>query len=144
MENHTSKKWHEKTTYIIICLILFFPVGLYFMWKNNIWSKKARWIISIFFLLAIVSSSDDKNSSTTSSSSNENVQQCEQYKSKSAVESRVSSLGHMQTSIQLNSSSGCRYQWLVQFITSTGGSGFCAMTTDGSSGTVEIVDVTCN
>ena len=67
MENHTSKKWHEKTTYIIICLILFFPVGLYFMWKNNIWSKKARWIISIFFLLAVIFNSQDVENNEISS-----------------------------------------------------------------------------
>ena len=67
MENQTSKKWHEKTTYIIICLILFFPVGLYFMWKNNIWSKKARWIISIFFLLAVIFNSEYVESNESSS-----------------------------------------------------------------------------
>ena len=56
----------------------------------------------------------------------------------------ISSLGYTQLSIQLNSSSGCRYQWLVQIINRTGGLGYCAITTDGSSGTVQIVDVTCN
>jgi len=76
--------------------------------------------------------------------SNEKAQQCEQYQSKKAVETRISSLGHIQTSIQLNSSSGCRHQWLVQFITNSGGSGYCAITTDGSGGTVEIVEVGCN
>ena len=37
------------------------------MWKNNIWSKKARWIISIFFLLAVVSNSEDVESNSSSS-----------------------------------------------------------------------------
>ena len=67
MKTKTSLKWHEKTINIIIFLILFFPIGLYFMWKNNIWSIKIRWMISIFFLLAVVSSSDDVKSNGNSS-----------------------------------------------------------------------------
>tara|TARA_R110002167_G_scaffold191391_2_gene393836 strand:- start:398 stop:1048 length:651 start_codon:yes stop_codon:yes gene_type:complete len=70
--------------------------------------------------------------------------QCESWRSKKAVEERVRSLGNRQLSIQRNSSDGCRHQWLVQFINKYGSSSYCAFTTDGSSGVVEIVDVTCN
>lgn len=69
---------------------------------------------------------------------------CDQWSSKNAVENRIENLGYVQLSIQLNSTSGCRYQWLVQFISDAGQSGYCAITTDGSSGIVEIVNVTCN
>ena len=74
----------------------------------------------------------------------ESTVKCSQWDSKNAVENRIESLGHTQISIQLNSAVDCRYQWLVQFISSYGTSEWCAMTTDGSSGFVEIVNVTCN
>ena len=75
----------------------------------------------------------------------ENINQiCDQWSSKNAVENRIENLGYVQLSIQLNSTSGCRYQWLVQFISDAGQSGYCAISTDGSSGIVEIVNVTCN
>lgn len=71
---------------------------------------------------------------------------CRQWNSKTAVENRIESLGYRLLSIRLNSSaeSECRYQWIVQVISDQGHPGWCAMTTDGSSGTVEIVNVTCN
>ena len=53
MENNNELKWHQKPKNIIIALILFLPVGIYFMWKNKIWSKKTRWIVSGIFLIAI-------------------------------------------------------------------------------------------
>lgn len=74
----------------------------------------------------------------------ESTVKCSQWDSQIAVENRIKSLGHRQISIQLNSAVDCRYQWLVQFISSYGTSEWCAMTTDGSSGFVEIVNVTCN
>jgi hypothetical protein len=46
MENQIELKWHQKPKLIIILLIFFFPVGLYFMWKNNLWTKKTRWIVT--------------------------------------------------------------------------------------------------
>lgn len=68
---------------------------------------------------------------------------CTQWDSKNAVEERIESLGYLQLSINLNDNVDCRYQWLVQIISDNGESGYCAITTDGSSGVVEIVDVTC-
>ena len=46
MENQTELKWFQKPTGIIILLIVFFPVGLFLMWKNEMWSKKTRWIVT--------------------------------------------------------------------------------------------------
>jgi hypothetical protein len=46
MENQTELKWYQKPTGIIILLIVFFPVGLFLMWKNEMWSKKTRWIVT--------------------------------------------------------------------------------------------------
>ncbi len=46
MENTNKIKWHKKPLNIIIALFIFFPVGIYFMWKNQIWTKKVRWVIT--------------------------------------------------------------------------------------------------
>ena len=58
-------KIYEKTWFIIVMLIVFFPVGLFFMWKYSNWNKVVKIIISVIFgLMLIVSmfdgSSDDK------------------------------------------------------------------------------------
>ncbi|MCL2071479.1 MAG: hypothetical protein FWH07_04495 [Oscillospiraceae bacterium] len=35
----------------VIWLILFFPVGLYLMWKRTPWNKTLKWVITAFFVL---------------------------------------------------------------------------------------------
>lgn len=52
MEN--QQKWHQKPVTAVLFLIFFFPVGLYLMWKNNLWSKTTRVIVSVFFGLLVV------------------------------------------------------------------------------------------
>lgn len=101
-------------------------------------------ILTIASFLFIAFGSDDDNGSSSSSSDTEINAKCTQWDSKNAVEERIESLGYTQISINLNDNVDCSYQWLVQFISDNGVSGYCAMTTDGSSGIVEIVDVTCN
>lgn len=100
----------------------------------------------------------EKNNDKTINSINQRIEElkskipervnpvCDQWSSKSTVENRIENLGYRLLSIRLNSSaeSECRYQWLVQVISDQGHPGWCAMTTDGSNGTVEIVNVTCN
>jgi succinate dehydrogenase hydrophobic anchor subunit len=49
MDNKTEKKWYQKPTAVVLLLIFFFPVGLYLMWKHEVWSKTARWTISAVF-----------------------------------------------------------------------------------------------
>lgn len=70
MENQTEKKWYQKPTAVVLLLIFFFPVGLYLMWKHEVWSKTARWIISAVFALAVIANAGEDNSSTSSISSN--------------------------------------------------------------------------
>ena len=113
-------------------------------WKDLSRKQKIFGVVLLCFIIISLGINDSGNSSTTPSSSNKIIEKCGRFSSQSAVEDRIDELGHNQLSIQLNSSSGCRYQWLVQFVTSYGSSGYCAMTTDGSSGSVEIVDETCN
>jgi len=49
-------KWYQKQTGIILLLLIFFPVGLFFMWKNGLWSAKARWIITAIFPILLLNS----------------------------------------------------------------------------------------
>ena len=145
MDNKTEKKWYQKPTAVVLLLIFFFPVGLYLLWKHEVWSKTARWIISGVLALAVIANAGKDDSTTSIPNSNSSTDaDCTQWASKDAVEERIKSLGYMQLSINLNDNVDCRYQWLVQFISDNGVSGYCAMTTDGSSGIVKIVDVTCN
>lgn len=46
-----TKKWYQKTWFIITMLICFFPVGLYLMWKYSNWKKIIKVIITATFIL---------------------------------------------------------------------------------------------
>ncbi len=102
--------------------------------------KRTTIIGAILFSITVMTRCE--HSTTASDAKSE--RKCTQWDSKNAVEERIESLGHTQVSINLNDQADCRYQWLVQFISRNGASEWCAITTDGSSGVVEIVDVTCN
>lgn len=49
-----NKKWYQKTPGIIVLLVLFFPVGLFVMWKYASWPSKAKWVISGIFVFIIL------------------------------------------------------------------------------------------
>ena len=61
MENQL--KWYQKPVAVVLFLIFFFPVGLYLMWKNELWSKKARVVVTVFFGLLILGSLNNNNES---------------------------------------------------------------------------------
>lgn len=51
-----QQKWYKTNAGIIVLLILFFPVGLYLMWRYTQWNSKAKWAITgIFAFLTLVS-----------------------------------------------------------------------------------------
>ena len=54
MENQTTQKWYQKPLTVILFLIFFFPIGLYLIWKNQLWSKTARILVSVFFGLLVL------------------------------------------------------------------------------------------
>ena len=72
MDTATTKKWYQKTGYIILLLVLFFPVGLFLMWKYTNWSKNIKIAISavlaLFFGISIIASggSDEPTDATVS------------------------------------------------------------------------------
>ena len=53
-DNRNNKKWYQKTGGIIAWLILFFPIGLFLMWKYANWKKPVKGIISALFAFAII------------------------------------------------------------------------------------------
>lgn len=55
-------KFYQRAWFTILMLIVFFPVGLYLMWKHNKFPFAVRVIISAFFGLMVVSSIFDYSS----------------------------------------------------------------------------------
>ena len=53
--NGNNKKWYQKTGWIIALLILFFPVGLFLMWKYTNWKKPIKGIITALILIIALS-----------------------------------------------------------------------------------------
>lgn len=41
--------WYTRNPVIILLLIIFFPAGLFLMWKYTKWNKKVKWAITGFF-----------------------------------------------------------------------------------------------
>jgi hypothetical protein len=66
MGNQKELKWHQKTTPVILLLFFFFPVGLYLMWKNEMWSKTTRWIVTSIFAFAIIANAGGNKSNDKS------------------------------------------------------------------------------
>lgn len=50
--NNKGENW-----FIIVLLILFFPVGLYLMWRYSEWKKTPKWIVTAIVLLVVFSQS---------------------------------------------------------------------------------------
>ncbi len=48
-----GQKWYQKTSWIIALLFLFFPVGLFLMWKHTNWNKYVKIGISAFIAIAL-------------------------------------------------------------------------------------------
>ncbi len=42
-------KWWQRPAAVIATLILFFPLGLFLMWRSRVWSRRTRWIITSCF-----------------------------------------------------------------------------------------------
>lgn len=54
MKKEAGKKITERENFIVIMLILFFPVGLYFMWKNAEWKTGGKIAITIICSLILI------------------------------------------------------------------------------------------
>lgn len=61
-----QKKWYQTSWAIIVFLILFFPVGLFLMWKHAKWSSKIKWIITGIFGFLVISTFASEGSKQSS------------------------------------------------------------------------------
>lgn len=90
-EYYEEEQWHENPNKVILLLIFFFPLGLYYMWKNEMWSPAARWIITAVLIFGVFSEvlSDDSGSSYSSSKVEVSA-----YEANAYAEELAYSLGH--------------------------------------------------
>jgi hypothetical protein len=58
-------KWTEKPSSIILLIILFFPLGIYLMWKNDVFSKRNRVIVTSVFGIIFLSILGGSESNST-------------------------------------------------------------------------------
>lgn len=76
-ENSKKKKWYQKTGWIITLLILFFPVGIFLMWKYSSWNIIVKVLITLFYLFILssnyLSDTGDKSNKTNPAQSNSTV-----------------------------------------------------------------------
>ena len=67
-------KFYEKDWFAVLMLIVFFPVGLFLMWKYSKWHKTAKIIISVFFAVMFIfhdGSKESKNIETKNTTNTE-------------------------------------------------------------------------
>lgn len=73
----TEKKFYQKNWFIILLLILFWPVGLFLMWKYAEWKKPVKIIISclaaISLIFAFIPTSSDESSDISYDATEETV-----------------------------------------------------------------------
>ena len=68
-------KIYEKNWFIILMLVLFFPVGLFLMWKNAKWHKTVKIIISVLVVaIAIFSNGNEKSKNVETKDTNAEVE----------------------------------------------------------------------
>lgn len=72
LANNPDNVWYKRSWGIIIMLIIFFPIGLYLMWKHSNWNKYIKIgvsvIIGIISIAAILGLGDDDNNTQSESS----------------------------------------------------------------------------
>lgn len=75
-------KWYQKTGVIILFLIIFFPIGLFLMWRYSNWNKTIKGIVTGFFVLALIGNivtGGNNNSSTTNTAQTKQETKTEEY-----------------------------------------------------------------
>jgi len=61
-----KQKWYDNRIYVIGLLILFFPVGLYALWRSNRFPKAAKILLTVITVIFVINigASDQPNSSS--------------------------------------------------------------------------------
>lgn len=73
-----NKKWYQKSWGIILILFLFFPIGIFLMWKHSNWNKLIKIIITIILVFPFIivmftgnSETSDNTNNTTENTTNQ-------------------------------------------------------------------------
>jgi hypothetical protein len=120
MANSSQQKgklrWYETESpvLIIILLIVFFPLGLWSMWKYAKWSSKAKGVITGIITLLVLTNSFNKSPSTQSTVS-QVISSSEPVKSARCI----SAAGNIWTNVRLYRDSSCQQPFAMVL----GGSG---------------------
>lgn len=61
-----NTKWYSSTGFVILMLVVFFPVGLFLMWKEKKFNQWVRIAVTAIFAIAIISGASDDSSSKNS------------------------------------------------------------------------------
>ena len=68
-------KIYEKNWFIILMLVLFFPVGLFLMWKNAKWNKTVKIIVTaLIVVMAIFSNGSEESKNVETKDTNAEVE----------------------------------------------------------------------
>lgn len=89
-------KLTENNNFIIAMLVLFFPIGLYLMWKNAQWSKGSKIIVTAMFgVLTIgILTNDPDSEENVSEPKQEQTQATEQEETEETISEESESLGN--------------------------------------------------
>ncbi|MEB3800795.1 hypothetical protein INQ45_06860 [Flavobacterium columnare] len=80
MENNNSNSnaWYEKTWLVVILCIIFFPVGLYALWKNSSITKGWKIGVTSIIALIVIANLGDKDKTSTTTTETQKVVETEQ------------------------------------------------------------------
>lgn len=71
--NGEEKPWYEKTGLVILTCIVFFPVGLYALWKNSTISKFWKFGFTAFIAIIIIANCGDDKKDDNATTGSETV-----------------------------------------------------------------------
>lgn len=73
MLNDSEKKFYQKGWFMWLMLIVFFPIGLFLLWKNPDYSRKTKTIISVILAVFLIFGHNSKGTKNGQNTSNENL-----------------------------------------------------------------------
>lgn len=82
MKKNNSNSWYEKTWLVVLLCIIFFPVGLYALWKNSSISKVWKIGVTIIIALIVIANLGTDDKTSTVSPETKNVVETEQLNTK--------------------------------------------------------------
>lgn len=79
-----NEKWYFSNWFVILMLIILFPVGLILMWVSKKWNNKTRWFVTgAIIVLVIVANFSDSEDEQSEEPTKQSVEKKEKPKEKS-------------------------------------------------------------